>query len=50
MCEELMRLETREIREQIPGRGQATVRSLREWVCPECGHFEEADAGEGQRP
>jgi hypothetical protein len=22
------------------------VRQLREWICPECDYFEEADAGE----
>lgn len=47
LCGERMRLSAREIREEIPGRGQATVRHIREWTCPECDYFEEAEAGEG---
>jgi hypothetical protein len=47
MCGEQMRLEVREVRDQIPGRAQGTVRELREWICPECDYFEEAGAGEG---
>jgi uncharacterized protein YlaI len=47
MCGELMRLEQREVREQIPGHGRAVPRPVREWICPECEHFEEADEGEG---
>lgn len=45
MCGEPMRLKVREIQEQIPGR-QATVRLMREWICPECDYFEETDEGE----
>ena len=30
---------------QRPG-VDATVRQLREWICPECDYFEEAEAGE----
>jgi len=47
LCGETMRLSVREIRDTIPGAGQATVRITREWVCPECDYFEEAEAGEG---
>jgi hypothetical protein len=47
MCGERMRLEVREVRDQIPGRGQAGARTMREWICPECDYFEEADEGEG---
>jgi hypothetical protein len=43
MCGELMRFEEREVREQIPGRGEAPVRAVREWICPECDYFEEAE-------
>jgi transposase len=47
MCGELMRLDVREIREPIPGQNQGTVRQRREWICPECDYFEEAESGEG---
>jgi transposase len=47
LCGETMRLTTREIRNTTPGpSGRVDVRSLREWVCPECDYFEEADSGE----
>jgi acetone carboxylase gamma subunit len=42
-----MRLSVREIQERIPGQGQGTVRLIREWICPECDYFEEADTAEG---
>ena len=41
-----MRLDSREVKESIPGQGQTTVRLRREWICPECDYFEEAEAGE----
>lgn len=47
MCGEQMRLSAREVREAIPGREQGGVRLLREWICPECDFFEEAETGEG---
>ena len=47
MCGELMRLDTREIRESIPGGGLRGARVVREWICPECDYFEEAETGEG---
>jgi YgiT-type zinc finger domain-containing protein len=47
LCGERMLLEVREIREVLPGHSSATTRLLREWICPECDHFEEAEAGEG---
>jgi acetone carboxylase gamma subunit len=47
MCGEVMRLNVREVQDAIPGRSQGTHRVLREWVCPECDYFEEAEAGEG---
>jgi C4-type Zn-finger protein len=46
MCGEAMRLEVRETRDEIPGREQATVRVVREWTCPECDYFEEAESDE----
>ena len=47
MCGESMRLTVRETRDGIPGRGETTVRQVREWICPECDYFEEAESGEG---
>ena len=47
MCGEAMRLTTRDIRNTSPGAaGEVKVRQLREWVCPECDYFEEAEAAE----
>ena len=43
MCGELMRLLIRERSENIPGTRQAVKREVKEWVCPECDYFEEAD-------
>jgi ribosomal protein L32 len=45
LCGEQMRLHVREIPEQ-PG-AESGGRLLREWVCPECDYYEEAEAGEG---
>lgn len=47
MCGETMRLSIREIQDRAPGAGQATARIIREWICPECDYFEEAEAEEG---
>ena len=47
MCGETMRLSVREIQYRIPGVSQTAVRTTREWICPECDYFEEAEAGEG---
>ena len=46
LCGERMRLDVREIRDVIPGRGPSAARVKREWVCSDCDYFEEADAGE----
>jgi hypothetical protein len=45
LCGEQMRLEVREIPER-PGM-ESAGRLLREWVCPECDYYEEAEADEG---
>ncbi len=45
LCGEAMRLHAREVRDR-PGVNSA-VKLLREWICPECDYFEEAEAGEG---
>jgi transposase len=47
LCGETMRLSVREVRNTVPGpSGQVNVRQIREWVCPECDYFEEAESGE----
>ena len=46
MCGETMRLSVRERDERLPGTGQPVRRIAREWICPECDYFEEAEAGE----
>ena len=47
LCGEAMRLRVRETRDSVPGAGQAAPRMEREWICPECDYFEEAEPGEG---
>ena len=47
LCGESMRLTVREIQERVPGVSAPTTRISREWICPECDYFEEAEAGEG---
>ena len=47
LCGESMRLTVREIEDHVPGVGQPVRRIVREWMCPECDYFEEAEAGEG---
>ena len=46
LCGETMRLSVREIRDAIPGSAESAVRVTREWICPECDYFEEAETGE----
>ncbi len=40
-----MRLSVRDI--QGPAERAAATRVVREWICPECDYFEDAEAGEG---
>ena len=47
MCGESMRLSVRDIEDRVPGVPTPTRRVVREWICPECDYFEEAEAGEG---
>ena len=42
-----MRLSVREIAPRVPGVNQPARHVVREWICPECDYFEEAEAGEG---
>lgn len=44
MCGESMRLSEREIEEHVAGQPRSTVRRVREWICPECDYFEEAES------
>ena len=46
MCGEFMRLVTRETVSQVPGTAQQVKTDTREWVCPECDYFEEAEIGD----
>lgn len=46
MCNEFMRLVTRETVTRVPGTSQEVKATAREWVCPECDYFEEAEAGD----
>ncbi len=43
MCGESMRIVVREQVDRVPGSHTYRTRELREWVCPECDYFEEAD-------
>jgi C4-type Zn-finger protein len=44
LCGESMRLQICERLEHVPGTGQTTTRTVREWVCPECDYWEEAES------
>ena len=46
LCGETMRLTVRVQTDHVPGTGQTTTRQIREWVCPECDNWEEAESGE----
>jgi transposase len=43
LCGGSMRLRLREDVVRIPGNPNATVRSTKEWLCPDCDYFEEAE-------
>lgn len=45
LCGETMRLRENQAVVQVPGNLSATTRTVREWVCPECDYFEEAEEG-----
>ena len=46
MCGEFMRLVTSETIARVPGTSQEVKTPVREWVCPECDYFEEAESGD----
>ena len=45
LCGGTMRLKETQTVTQIPGNPKPTVRPHREWVCPDCDNFEDADEG-----
>jgi transposase len=47
LCGETMRLSERTVQDRRPIRGGSATQTIREWICPGCDYFEEADAGEG---
>ncbi len=46
LCGETMRLSIRESAQDTTGAGTRPVRITREWICPECDYFEEAEPEE----
>jgi C4-type Zn-finger protein len=42
LCGETMRLSVRDVQD-----AQGNSRQVREWICPECDYFEEAETSEG---
>jgi acetone carboxylase gamma subunit len=46
MCGEFMRLVTRETVSRVPGSAQEVKTSVREWICPDCDYFEDAEAND----
>ena len=44
LCGESMHLKTSERTDYVPGTGQTSTRQVREWVCPECDYWEEAES------
>jgi transposase len=43
MCGEFMRLVVRESIEHVPGLPKPVTHTTREWICPDCDYFEDAD-------
>jgi transposase len=43
LCGGTMRLRENQTVVRVPGNPNATTRITREWVCPDCDYFEEAD-------
>lgn len=46
MCGGALRLRQSESIVHVPGNPSPTPRAVREWVCPECDYFEEAEEEE----
>jgi C4-type Zn-finger protein len=47
LCGETMKVKSRELTDRVPGTGRTTTCIVREWVCPECDYWEEAESGDG---
>ena len=47
MCGEAMQLRERQVVDRVPGTAQTKTSKYREWVCPECDYFEEAEEQAG---
>ena len=43
MCGTAMRRREQEVTTRVPGASETRVAVQREWVCPECDYFEEAE-------
>jgi acetone carboxylase gamma subunit len=43
MCGGTMRLHTREAVTRVPGVSAPRVKVTREWLCPDCDYFEDAE-------
>jgi YgiT-type zinc finger domain-containing protein len=43
LCGAVMALKSTESVVHVPGESRTSTRRLREWVCPDCDHFEEAE-------
>jgi rubredoxin len=43
LCGGIMRLKDTQTIVRVPGNPSATPKTVREWVCPECDYFEEAE-------
>lgn len=46
LCGGTMHLTERETVIHVPGNPKSTTRKTREWVCPDCDYFEDADEEE----
>jgi ssDNA-binding Zn-finger/Zn-ribbon topoisomerase 1 len=46
LCTGTMRLRESQTTDRVPGNPSATTRTTREWVCPDCDYFEEAEKAE----
>jgi transposase len=43
LCGGSMRLTERTLVDRIPGNPKATTTTVKEWICPDCDYFEEAE-------
>lgn len=43
LCGESMQLSEKEVTQRMPGTPQTSVAKVREWICPECDYFEDAE-------